>query len=275
MKEHEVGGGIAARAAFGDLKQLDRDLSAYLKRSRLTYLKVASGSTQPGPIDVRPLSGPAAQVLRLRARLMNGVPTDQAAAIADEARAIASTAPGDPLVLLTLAQAELGAGRSKPAEEAAARAASADPRSARALVFQGRAVMDQADALENPDQAAPLFEKARKLFVAANKLDVEDPLPLVEFYRSYTRQGRRPTANAIQGYHYASLLVPQDVGLRMNSAMIRLQAGELAETRATLAPIAFDPHGRSYATLARKVIEQIDQKKSSSEILASLSGKDD
>ena len=260
----------AAQAAFGDLKQLDRDLAAYLGRSRLTYLKVASQRTEPGPIDVRPLSAAGAQAVTQRARLMNGVDATAAAAVADQLRPLVASAPGDALVQLTMAQAELAAGRADAAEEAARRAAAADSRSARALVFRGQAVMKRAAALRQPSKAEPLFQEARKLFVAANKLDVEDPLPLIEFYRSYVAQGIRPTANAIEGYHYASDLVPQDASVRMNSAMIRIGNGELAAARKTLAPLAFDPHGRSYATIARNVIDQIDRGKKSEEILKSL-----
>lgn len=262
----------AARTAFGDLKQLDRDLRAYLNRSRLTYLKVAPQRTQPGPIDVRPVSAPAAQILTLRARLMNGVNDRDAALIADRIRAVAAQSPGDPLVQLTLAQAELVAKRAKPAEDAAKRAAMLDPKSARALVFQGRAILDQAAATKDRAKAAPLFDQARRTFVAANKLDVEDPLPLIDYYRSYVVQGVPATANAIAGYHYASDLAPQDASIRMNSAMIRIGQGELAEARRTLAPIAFDPHGRSFATIARSVIDQIDRGRKSQEILKSLEG---
>ena len=260
----------AARSAFGDLQQLDRDLRDYLRRSRLTYLKVAGIRTQPGHIDVRPLSAPAAQILTLRARVMNGVGERDAAVIADQIRAVAAQAPGDPLVQLTLAQAELLAGRAKAAEDAAKLAAAANPKSARALVYQGRAMVEQAVAMNDRAKADPLFDKARRTFVAANKLDVEDPLPLVEYYRSYIRQGIQPTANAIDGYHYASDLAPQDASIRMNSAMIRIGQGELAQARKTLAPIAFDPHGRSFASIARNVITQIDQGKKSQEILKSL-----
>ena len=260
----------AARSAFGDLQKLDRDLRDYLRRSRLTYLKVSGIRTQPGHIDVRPLSAPAAQILTARARLMNGVGQQDAAVIADQVRSVAAKAPGDPLVLLTLAQAELVAGRAKAAEDAAKLAAAAEPKSARALVFLGRAIGEQAVATRDRAMADQLFETSRKTFVAANKLDVEDPLPLVEFYRSYIQQGIQPTANAIDGYHYASNLAPQDAAIRMNSAMIRIGQGQLAEARKTLAPIAFDPHGRSFASIARNVIAQIDHGKKSQEILKSL-----
>jgi hypothetical protein len=261
----------AARAAFGDLKQLDRDLRNYLTRTRLKYLKVAADRTQPGPIDVQPLSGAAARIVPLRARIMNGVAEKDAPALADAVRAIASGAPGDLLAQITLAQAELAAKRYSAAEDAAKRAALADPKSARALVYQGQAMMKRADSLDDPDQAKPLFESARKLFAAGNQRDVEDPLPLIEFYRSYAKQGLRPTTTATKGFHYASDLAPQDLGLRMNSAMLWLQDGNLAEARRTLAPIAYDPHGHSLARVARRVIERIDSGGSRDDVLKALS----
>ena len=79
-----------------------------------------------------------------------------------------------------------------------------------------------------------LFEQARQIFIVANKIDTEDPEPLYDFYKSYVLEGVRPTDNAIAAMHYASDLVPQDAGLRMNSAIAYLNQNKLQEARATL-----------------------------------------
>ena len=102
------------------------------------------------------------------------------------------------------------------------------------------------------------FIAARKWFSYANKIDPEDPEPLMEFYMSFAYAGVRPTANAIAALHYASDLAPQDGGLRINSAMQYLRDGKLKEARAALIPIAYDPHGRQNAAAARSMIVLID-----------------
>jgi hypothetical protein len=103
-----------------------------------------------------------------------------------------------------------------------------------------------------------LFDQARDTFIAANKIDAEDPEPLMEYYMAYVRERRRPTANAIAALHYASDLAPQDLGLRMNSAIAYLAENKGSEARQALIPIAYDPHGGSFAKVAHAMIDRID-----------------
>ncbi len=83
----------------------------------------------------------------------------------------------------------------------------------------------------------------RKVIVAANQADPDDPEPLILFYRSFIAQGIAPTKNAVQGLVTASDAAPQDKGLRMMVAMQMLKDGKVADARNALRPIAFDPHG--------------------------------
>ena len=69
------------------------------------------------------------------------------------------------------------------------------------------------------------FRTVRRLFIAANGIDTEDPEPLYEYYLTYMHEGIRPSENAISALHYASDLAPQDVGVRMNSAIAYLIQG--------------------------------------------------
>jgi hypothetical protein len=124
-------------------------------------------------------------------------------------------------------------------------------------VLKGRAIAERAAKSEG-DARKALFEHARDTFIAANKIDAEDPEPLMEFYETFARQGIRPNANAIAALHYASDLAPQDLGLRMNSAMVYLGDGKSAAARAALVPLAYDPHGQDLAQVARQMITRID-----------------
>ena len=110
----------------------------------------------------------------------------------------------------------------------------ANSRDTKALIFKGRAIAGRAEKLSG-DQKRAAFQQARTLFIAANKLDTEDPEPLVEFYQSYVAERVRPTANAVDGLHYASELAPQDDGLRLNSALRYLEEGKPLEAKQALA----------------------------------------
>lgn len=246
----------AARSAFGDLAELDKDLGAYLNKKRLTYFKVGAAKLQTGPIEVTPLSPGAAEVILLRARMKKGGNDVLSATIAAEVRRFQSRYAGDELVETTLAEAELESGNHEAAEAAADRAMKANPQSAEAMVIKGRAIVERAASASGDSSAQ--FALARKLFIAANKIDPEDPEPLMEYYIAHLRDGVRPTANAIAALHYASNLAPQDLGLRMNSAMQYLRDGKLKEARVTLAPVAYSPHGGRVTEEARRMIGRID-----------------
>ena len=250
----------AATAAFGDLRKLDSDLQAYLRRIQrsITVMKVPADKAQAGPITVQQLSSGGQAVMPLRIRLKNcrdqSKPTDGLVA---EVRAVQARFRGDPLVEATLAEAELESGNADAALAAAQRALQSDPRNVEALIYKGRALME-GDTSSDDAQRHARFEAARQSLIAANKVDTEDPEPLYEFYRSYLVEGVRPNANAIEAMHYASNLAPQDLALRMNSAMAYLNLGKLKEARQTLAPVAYSPHARSLAEVARRMIARID-----------------
>jgi hypothetical protein len=247
----------AARTAFGDLKQLDRELDAYLRRSKMSYLRLTGGKFQAANIAVRPLSEGAAAVIPLRAQSKRGVTDKTAEPLAVQVRAIEARYPSDELVELTLAEAEMDTGHFEASETAADRALKANPGDTKALIFKGRAIAARAEKLQGAERHAA-FQAARDLFIAANKIDTEDPEPLLQFYSMYVADGVRPTDNALAALHYASELAPQDGGLRMNSAIAYLNEGKSAAAKRALVPIAYDPHGNQLAEIARTMIERID-----------------
>lgn len=246
----------AAMLAFGDLKQLDKELDSYLMRRKLAIFRIASAAIKVDPIEARPLTPGGAELILLRAKMKNGVGNGEQEPLAASVRLIQSRFPGDELVELTLAEAELNAGKAVAAQSAADRALKANPKSTEAMVLKGRAIIDIA--INDPGDQDAAFSEARRLFIGANKIDPEDPEPLMEFYKAFLRQGVRPTANAIAALHYASDLAPQDLGLRMNSAVAYLNENKLKEARVTLTPVAYSPHGGGVAEEARRMIERID-----------------
>ncbi len=246
----------AARQTFGDFKQLDRELDSYMGNSMFAF-KIAGARLTSVPIDVTPLSAGAAQVIIARSKIKYRL--DQPAeALAAQVRAVESSFPGDELVERTLAEAELNAGHPEAAEAAADRALAADPKSTEAMVLKGRALADRGE--NSPDEAKSnaLFEEARSSLIAANKLDTEDPEPLYEFYQTYPKEHIRPNANALAALHYASDLAPQDLGVRMSSAVAFLNEGKTADARSALTVVAYSPHAKDMGDMAKRMIGDLD-----------------
>jgi Flp pilus assembly protein TadD len=247
----------AALGAFGDLKRLEKETDAYLRRGSVMALMVAAHGLAIGPIEVSKLSAGAAAVLPLRIESKRGVTQTTAEPLAAKVRAIAALHPNDLLVQVTLAEAEHDANNNQAAEAAASRALVADPKNTEAMIYKGRAMIRRAETAAEGLRTA-MIRAARDLFLAANKIDTEDPEPLLEFYQSFLVEGVRPTANALAALHYASDLAPQDLGLRMNSAMAYLAHGKPTEGRRRLQPVAYNPHSKELAAAARAVIQKID-----------------
>jgi Flp pilus assembly protein TadD len=255
----------AGRQAFGDLAQLDRELDAYRSKPLLEF-KIPASQIHIEPIQVTPLSAGAGQVILARARIKNGVKGDEAQSLLSQVLSVEKLFPNDELVEETLAEAEIAAGKYQPAEAAATRALAANPSSTEAMVLKGRAIAEEADHVEGQGRGK-LFEQARQVFIAANKIDTEDPGPLFEFYRTFAMEGIRPTDNAIAALHYASDLAPQDLGVRMNSAIAYLDEGKFSDARSTLSVVAYSPHAKEAADVAKRMIADIDAGKGKAALL--------
>lgn len=123
-----------------------------------------------------------------------------------------------------------------------------------ALILKGRAILARATA----KQPGASFTDARSWLMRANKIDTEDPEPLILFYQSYRSEKIRPTANAIAALHYAATLAPQDSRLRLDNARQYLSDGKPTEARKALVPLAYNPHGGALSGEARRLIGLID-----------------
>ena len=250
------GGLEAARAAFGDLKKLEAELKEYVKQRRISALRIMPTDRTPPPVNVTPLSAGAAMVLPLRMDSKMGVDEKTAEPLAVKVRKVEARYPGDPLVEVTLAEAEIDSGHHDASEAAADRVLAADPNNTEAMIFKARSIVERAAKAKTPDPKQ--FTLGRQWLLKANKIDSEDPEPLLEYYNSFLLEGGTPTKNAIDALHYASNLAPQDANLRLTSAIQYVRDKNLKEARRTLVPIAFDPHDSAMADAARKVIARID-----------------
>lgn len=262
----------AARAVFGDLKKLNGELDGYLQRGKMAFLKIPPSQFHGTNITVRPLSEGASKVIMLRAISKRGVDDKTAEPLAVQVRAVEEQYPGDELVELTLAEAEIDSGHPHASEAAADRTLKANPQNTKALIFKGRAIAARAEKLEGAARHNG-FEQARDLFLAANRIDTEDPEALMLFYDTFIMEHVRPTANALAALHYAAELAPQVGELRINSGMAYLNEGKLPEAKHALTPIAYDPHGGDLAKLARTIIEKIDAGDGKAALAAAFAGE--
>jgi len=246
----------AGREAFGDLDQLEHDLDKYLTQSKMLGAVFGPGKIPSGHVDVRPLTAGEAAVMPLMIRSRRGVTSEQAKALVTEVRKVAATYPKDPGVLTELAEAEYDAGNDVAAIAAADGALALDSGRVNAYVQKGYALFRQAEGADGDKDAA--YKRAIAPFLALNKLENDNPLPLIFYFRSFAERGMKPPEQATLGLMRAAELAPFDLGLRLDLAQYQIASGDYPAARDNLVPIAFDPHGGPLAAGARTVIERID-----------------
>lgn len=242
----------SARQAFGDLAALDKELDVYLRRPRMSYMEIGAAALKPGTTTIRALSAGEEEILPVRIRSQLGVNKDEAAKLVVTAREIAKRHPDSSVVLAALAEAELDAGMVDAAVAAADAALKIDPQSQTALIMKGFSLLDRA-ASEDEEKANASLRAARAAALAANKIEADDPRPLMLFYFA---QSGKPTANAVAGLEHALALAPQDDGLRWTVVFRQLSDNRLEQAAQSLRPLAYSPHPSPQTARARAALEK-------------------
>lgn len=245
-----------AAAVFGDLRTLDRTLDRYATQRTLTAIGVKSSALPIGPVNVRALSAAESAIMPVRMRSARGVDRKMALDVVEDARRVGATYPADPAVQVALAEAEYDAGSYEAADAAAARALAAQPGLARAMMYRGMAqgAIARRDKVTDHDR----WLAVRRWFRQANRLDADDPWPLVAFYGAFRASGEPVTENAESGLDYAYRLAPFDRGLAMQVALVHLRHQRTKEASIPLRRVAYDPHGGAMATAAGTLLAAIE-----------------
>lgn len=243
-----------AATVFGDLRALDRELERY-KRSQFPMMRINAAALPIGDVALRKLTPGEAATMAARIRSKNGVSRATAPEVYEAAKKAAAPYPDDRGAQLELAEAAYDARDLAAAEAAADRVIAADPKEIGGYLYKAMARIGVA--LEAHDRSPQSWNPIRKLIATANRLDPDDPRPLILFYRSFLFAGQKPSDNAKLGLATAFSLAPYDSALRFNTAAMYLRDGRKAEARALLAPLAYQPHGRM-AEVAGRLLATID-----------------
>lgn len=227
----------AARAVFGDLGELEKTLLSYRRQKQLPYIKIDTGKLNIAPVTVTRLSPGGQEVMPYRIRVKAAF-AEVGSDLISRISAVADKYPDDGFVLRTLAEAQFRAKQYDSAAKTADRAIAADPKSVEALVTKGEALLELAKA----SKKAESFKEARRLFLAGNRLDKEDPEPLYYYYRAYLEEGAPMPQSAREAVHYAAILAPQDPEVQVRSSIQYLRDNKPADAKARLASLAFSPH---------------------------------
>ena len=245
----------AATQAFGDIKQLDRELDAYFKRDSFTAVIIDAATLKIPSIDVRPLTKSEAAIMPVRLKLARGGLKTFAKDYAAKAREIARDYPNDVSVLTISAQAELEADYPDRALDAADRGLAIAPNSDQLILAKGKALMARAKKSGAKDAD---WSTIRALFVEANRIDPENAEPLVLFHRSFIAEGKKPTVNALKGLAYAVVLAPQDTKLRMELIGQLIEEQRWDDARRALIPLAYTPHSGKWRDAIVAVFDQVE-----------------
>jgi hypothetical protein len=105
------------------------------------------------------------------------------------------------------------------------------------------------------------WKAARAWIVKANHADGKDPLPYVQYFRSFAEAGERPPPVALDGLQRALELAPQDQGLRITFALQLAYLGKFDTAASVIRPIAYDPHNGAASKDAQRFLAAFEQKK--------------
>jgi tetratricopeptide (TPR) repeat protein len=245
----------AAESAFGDLDRLAKDMNAYLKSSKVSIVVIKETALTIAPVAMRKLSAGEAAMMPIVIESKAGVTHEEALSLVPEARKIAALYPNDAAVLAALAEAEFDAENDDAAIAAADRALAIDPNQINAHIQKGYALSRKVQSGALPKES---WKDVRIQFAKANRVENDNPIPLVQFYLSFVAQHETPTKNAIDGLEWAMQLAPFDASLRWLVAQQMVSDERFEDAALTLAPLAYSPHPGEHTDMARRLLKEVE-----------------
>ena len=233
----------AARAVFGDIGQLQRQINSYYRDPDRLWFEVKADELATGDVTLRALGAGEVASMDARIRLERGASREEAAGLAGTLRGLAQTYPDNAAVLTVLAHAAFAAGDDGAAMAAADAALAIDDGMADAYVLKGLAGFRQARQIADPADQAASYAKAMETLDMLNARENDHTIPLVYAYRAFAERGIVPNDAAKDALVRAAELAPFDRELWLIVGMMHMNDGRIAEARAALQPLASNPHG--------------------------------
>lgn len=231
----------AAKAAFGDLGALDRDLRAYF-RDGIKAMRWPMRDVDVGMVDVQPLTPLEDGLLRSDLFLNFGIPVREADEIVSNVVRIVGSSSSDAYALRILTEAHRAAEQRPQAVAVVDRWLAAFPNDPKAMMHKAELEIAALRDAGSTDTAA--WDKARQRILAANRIAPQDPEILIAFYDSYRAQNVLPPPPAQNALMTALKLVPKDNTLRQQVAADFEARNMLEEAVFIIEPAAFGLHAK-------------------------------
>lgn len=225
----------AAEDAFGDLDKFNDELRAY--RNEVTALTIKLDGVEPGPVEVRRLSPVEEDLVEVELALRSSIKYSELDDLAGRVRSAVDDRAADPYGQGILALTEYFAGNAEAAQAASQRALALEPDHVRGNLVAGMVATDRLKKAGETDSAA--WDEARRPFEAAIVADDTATWNLIEYYKSFQKQGVLPSAKAQNAIMRALQLMPSNDELRQLVAGDFEARGMIKDAIYIISPAAF------------------------------------
>jgi tetratricopeptide (TPR) repeat protein len=272
-----------AAKAFGDLGELNREAHVYISRGGFDYKPIKVPIKEPVIQRETPVSAAEAALIpetiafndadvnEYRKASDREIERKKRAEVLGQIRRKAAQYANDPYALYLLGEAEKASGNAGAAEQAVDRLLAVQPSNAGGMSLKSLLVAQRAMTMAGEARLQAAAE-ARRLAMAANKADPDNPQTYVAFYQGFKATGARVPANAVEGLAVAVEKLPGDSGVRQMLVDEYADEGQYGAAIAMLIPIANDPHESPLRQAAREQLAAL-QAKLSSQTKPASSGK--
>jgi tetratricopeptide (TPR) repeat protein len=245
--------GVTPDAYFeGGIKALEKELRAYMK-GRIPASTFTPEELPAFSIAVTPLEDAQGALMSQELLLLgDDLPDAEKEKLATEVRAKAARYPASAYAQALLADVELRLDNADAALAAAERAITIDANYARPWSTKATVLLERADRSDKAED----WKAAVAAIVRANRADMEDPVPLMQFYRYRMMRGGEMPKVGYDGVTKAFGLLPQNAEYRITYAMALAQQSSFTSAADILAPLAFSPHASAERDAAAKLRDQ-------------------
>lgn len=257
---------IAAKEAFGDIVNLNAELTDYLHKSKISYVMTKTTFPPTEKITIAALPPGEAASMTLRIAVANSDGGDEFKRLLPEIRALAARYPNEIQSHILLGDAEYAAGNDAAAISAADAALAIDSKAPRALLLKGEALLRVAE--NDRASTAEQWKTARSYVIRANRSNPDDAMPLLLYYQSFGMEGVAPPAIATDGVARAYQLAPEAGDIRLTYAYALAAKKDYVTAIRLVKTIAYDPHPGPFANQSLKVLTWLEAQRDGKSVSA-------